>query len=244
MEKGKFQFTANQHALLFAWIAKAAIDRFGKEGKSAIGEGVIKYGKQRGKRMALRVKQDGAELNVPYYMAYGEWQAKPGDMDLKFFIKGDDLNMQAHKCPWYDEWREKDLLEYGRIYCKYVDEAIVEGYNPRLKLDVTKNRSEGAAFCDFWFRRASMTKEDFEKIKQRKEELGDKAIMPWDYHIGHLYKTMSDVIVGKFGEEGETVMEEALKVFEKYYGSVATEVIKGFSDTNFDEILHYEGIKS
>ncbi|NLZ51972.1 MAG: L-2-amino-thiazoline-4-carboxylic acid hydrolase [Thermoanaerobacteraceae bacterium] len=238
----KHEFTANQHALLFGWIAKEVIIRCGDEGKEALKLGVIKYGKQRGRRMAERVKADGFELSVPNYMAYGEWQAKQGDMDLRFAIQDKDLNMQAHKCPWYQEWKDNNLLEYAYIYCQYVDEAIVKGYNPNLKLDVPENRAEGAQFCDFWFRNANMTEKDFEYIKDTKEKLSGKAVMPWDYHIGHLYKTMEEVIVSKLKDKGKEAMKAAIDTFAKHFGQEAADIVLSFRDTDFNKMPKYEGI--
>ena len=195
---------------------------------------MVEYGRQRGKRMALRVKKDGKHIDISNYIAYGEWQARPGDMDTRLFIHGDDLNMQIHKCPWFEEWKKHDLLEYGRIYCQYIDEAIVEGYNSQMKLDVLQNRSAGADYCDFWFRKAGMTEEDFEKINKTKSKLGGKAIMPWDYHIAHLYKALEDVIIQELGERAKDAIKAALDMFAKNYGQESADIILSLKDTDFN----------
>lgn len=51
--------SASHHAILFAFIAKETISTFGEKGKEALTKGVIRYGNQRGRRMALRALADG-----------------------------------------------------------------------------------------------------------------------------------------------------------------------------------------
>jgi hypothetical protein len=61
-------FTAQHHALLFTSISKEVIDKIGeKNGEKLLGKAVMKYGQQRGKRMALRAKKNGHDLTIANY---------------------------------------------------------------------------------------------------------------------------------------------------------------------------------
>lgn len=51
--------SAKEHSVLFAFIVKNALDIIGREVEEAIENGVIKYGEQRGRRMAGRALKDG-----------------------------------------------------------------------------------------------------------------------------------------------------------------------------------------
>ena len=65
-------FSEAQHALLFAWISRAVMETVGEQkGQEAIRKAVLRYGTQRGKRMALRARANGDPLNMLNYMAYG-----------------------------------------------------------------------------------------------------------------------------------------------------------------------------
>lgn len=229
-------FTANDHAFLFGLIAKETIESCGEEGAKAVVEGIIKYGKERGNRMALRVKKDGGDLDLVNYIAYSEWEAKEGDMDVRVHEINPDYHMEVYKCPWYEEWNKNNLMKYACLYCRYVDEAIVEGFNKSLALDVLKNRADGGECCDFWFRNVKLSKEDLDKINKKKDALDGKAIMPWDYHIGHIYKTMSQVVEEKLGYAGKKAVDKALKCFEERYGKEAINIIFSFKDIDFNII--------
>ena len=52
------------HAMMFAFLAKRAIETCGEEGKQAILDGVTVYGKERGARMAARAIAHGDPLNT------------------------------------------------------------------------------------------------------------------------------------------------------------------------------------
>lgn len=47
------------HAMMFAFLAKRAIETCGEEGKQAILDGMTVYGKERGARMAARAIAHG-----------------------------------------------------------------------------------------------------------------------------------------------------------------------------------------
>ena len=42
---------------------------------------------------------------------------------------------------------------------------------------------------------------------KKKIKPGRQAIMPWEYHAGHLYKTMGEVIKQALGDKADEIME-------------------------------------
>ena len=147
-------FTATHHALLFAWISRAVINAVGEEkGEGIIRKAVVKYGMQRGKRMAMRAKANGAE------------------------------------------------------------------------------------FCDFTFKDANLTAYNMIGLVFKKMiKPGKKAIMPWEYYAGHLYKTIGEVITDELGEQAEKIMTASLKDFTDKYGKPAGEIVKSYENTDFDKL--------
>ena len=60
--------------------------------------------------------------------------------------------------------------------------------------------------------------------------------MPWSYHLGHLYKTLSQVFVEEMGTEGQEAAEAALAEFAAAYGQQAADIVAGHLETDFDRL--------
>ncbi|MDU2066406.1 MAG: L-2-amino-thiazoline-4-carboxylic acid hydrolase [Sporomusaceae bacterium] len=231
------QLDARSHAYLFGAIAKNVIDTFGEAGIEAVGNGVVHYGRQRGKRMALRAQADGVELTALNYIAYGEWSAREGEMDFSVPTKDPDIQFFIKKCPWHDLWQEEGWLEaYGYLYCKYVDVAIAAGYNPELVFDIVECRGLGDPVCDMRLLQANVSSMEEEKFAERVRLLGNKVKMPWNYHCGHLFKALWEVVIARFGYSGFQAMQESLDLFAKRYGAEAVEQILEFMNQDFNDL--------
>ncbi len=232
------KFTAQHHAMLFTNIAKEVIEKIGEEnGKKLIGRAVRKYGRQRGKRMALRAHKNGHALSVANYFAYGEWEVPKDEMDFKLIEKNPDARLNIFKCPWHSVWKENNLLEYGKYFCQEIDAALVNGFNPDLEIKVNSTQTNGGELCEFVFKNAEL---NFLKIiglaYKKKINPGAAAIMPWEYHTGHLFKTLGEVIKQELGAEAEIIMENALTNFSNFSSKDHIEIIKKYLDINFDKL--------
>jgi hypothetical protein len=211
--------------MLFAWIARAVIARAGAEkGEAVMRQAVRRYGEERGQRMALRAEADGEQLSMANYLAYGEWSADPEEIEQVMVEEGAVVRMTVHKCPWHAAWTENDLMTYGRLYCLEIDEALVRGFNPALKLDVNATQTNEGKPCEFVF-----------------HELEDKGprrgrVMPWAYHVGHLYKTVGDVVVEELEAAGGEAVSEALTAFAERYGEEAAQVVLRYEDVDFGRL--------
>jgi len=58
--------TIEHHAVMFALLAKHAIEISGEKGKEAILAGMTRYGNERGRRMALNALERGDKLTARY----------------------------------------------------------------------------------------------------------------------------------------------------------------------------------
>lgn len=218
-------FTARHHALLFAWMARALIARVGAEkGEAVMRQAVRRYGEERGHRMALRAEADGERLSMVNYLAYGEWSADAGEIEQAIAEEGADVRMTVHRCPWHAAWVENNLMRYGRLYCLEIDEALVRGFNATLRLDVARTRPNDGESCEFVFR----------EVDGRGPRRG--RVMPWAYHVGHLYKTVGKVMAQEVGTAGREVATEALEAFAERYGEEAAEVVLGYADVGFGQL--------
>ncbi len=240
MEKGNLDinFTERHHALLFSFMAKSVIQKTGEtNGEPVIRKAVRKYGEQRGKRMALRAKKYGHDLTMDNYFAYSEWEVPKHVMDFKMIQKNPHARLNIHKCPWYVTWKENDLLGFGQYYCKEIDAALIRGFNPTLVLVVNSTLTNDNAPCDFVFKDAGFS---FLKLLglayKKKIRPGKKAIMSWEYHTGHLYNTMADVIEQECGEKTDEIIADALNDFALFFDENHIRAIKKYHDTDFEQL--------
>jgi hypothetical protein len=215
-------FSATHHALLFAWISRALFQRVDEEtAEIAIRKAVRRYGEQRGKRMALRAEADGHALSMAAYRAYGEWVVEPDEMASRSVEQFGDVTTHVHRCSWYTAWTENGLSRYGRYYCLEIDRALVRGFNSALCLEVNRTQPGEGDYCEFVYRDVG-------------EAIPDPAAtMPWEYHAGHMYKTMGEVLAEELGSMGSVVIGQAMDWFTERYGVQAVRQITAYQDVDF-----------
>ena len=189
--------------------------------------GVRSYGEQRGHRMALRAEADGWPLDMNAYRAYGEWRAPEGSTAAELVREAPDPVQHVLECPWHRAWVDEGLMPYGRLYCLEVDHALARGFGPDTRLGVNSIKSSGDDCCEFVYHGA-----DLESRVQPKGQ----TVMPWEYHLGHLYKTMTEVLVEEMGEAGEEASREALDGFAARYGRDAARMVEVSAEADFDRL--------
>ena len=96
------------HAMMFAFLSKHAIRLCGNRGKDAILDAMTKYGKERGRRMALNAQTHGDPLNTMTNQAYGEW--KPDyDGQMQFGTLRTEPTLQTYNAPGVKPGRSTTL---------------------------------------------------------------------------------------------------------------------------------------
>ena len=167
--------------------------------------------------MALRAVADGRELSFRTYLTYAEWRHAQElariPSRVETLATSPDLHRHVMTCPWHEAWRDAGLLSYGRHYCRHIDRALVRGFDAGLVLQVGETLSGGGTRCDFSFRKADLSSEDLAAITAESLELAPRTVMPWGYHLGHLYKTMGESIAAETGAMGELLVSDGFKAF-------------------------------
>lgn len=207
------------HAILFALLSKYAIEACGERGKDAILKGVNVYGNERGQRMAKRAIANGDALDdIVNFFAYTEWQPYPGQMEVEIAKNKLTFVQKYSKCAWCTAWKKYNLLEYGKYYCVSIDNAVLAGFNPTLKLTVHSNLSWGALYCDFdW--EISLTEADEKRLATKKAELGKSCVKDFNYHTAHVLSSFKKTIEAELGEAGGTIVKRALDEYINLFGS-------------------------
>ncbi|MBN1690704.1 MAG: L-2-amino-thiazoline-4-carboxylic acid hydrolase [Dehalococcoidia bacterium] len=120
-------------AALFAYVAKAIINEIGPEkGEALLRQAIEDFGRARGRRIAATVKDLGQPLTIKSWLIYSDIDS--GNFDPHPDLDNNDLVVKAGECTFWNTAREFGMGDYAKIYCKYVDYAILEGYNPDAKL--------------------------------------------------------------------------------------------------------------
>lgn len=171
------------HALLYALIAKYCIDTYGREtGEELIRDITVSYGKQRGARMRAKTEEEHEAADISAYLIHGEWKGEPGENISEMVYGSDSTESHVTKCAWCDTWRRYGLLEYGKYYCRYIDQALCEGFAGSFSLNIPSTLSGGDDMCRFiWTEKA-----DAERVAARRSEIGNKYILPFDFHCEEL----------------------------------------------------------
>lgn len=224
--------------MLFAYIAKEAIDAFGEAGRAAVIRGVERYGYQRGRRMALRAQMDGSPLDALSYDLYGEWECFPGQVECAAVKEEGRFCLRYSRCPWYTEWKHFGMLEYGRCYCDHVDMAILKGFGISNGA-LTGSRVDGCGTCDLVFTGEGCTGAAYERYEAQKAQLEERAKMPWAYHVGHLYQALRDEIEGSFHKEGLRALRRALKSYGLQFGENAKHLVLEYAGLDYDALPAY-----
>jgi len=131
---------------LFCTIAEEIISKFGDDGKEAIASSVKKFGEERGRRIAKLVRSLGKELTLKNFFIYSDLE---GGETAKYKIKIVDgkVEIVIRECVFFNGCKEWDKLDYGIIYCEYIDKSIMKAYNPALKFEHSSLLTKGDNRC-------------------------------------------------------------------------------------------------
>lgn len=221
-------------AMMFAFLSRAAIEAKGDAGREAIQAGMIRYGRERGARMAARASENGDPVALWTNQAYGEW--KPDyEEQMEFGMLRSEPTYQTYiaKCAWCDAWKKYDILEYGREYCVHVDEAVYEGFDCGAACTALSTAmSWGGERCDFdWG--LPLSKEELGMIKDKKAELAGSAMRDFDFHTAHIYNAISETLVEHFDLDAKPIIQRAVADYIELFGEDAYDVLMEFDASEF-----------
>lgn len=211
------QFTIEHHAVMYAYLAGEAM-RYGTAGRCALAKATVRYGNERGKRMAEYAKQENLPCNMLSYSVLKEWRPTgDGQMISGETIRSPEFVTTVKRCEWVEAWKKYDLLPYGNYYCRYVDEAIVKGFNEELHLEIAGLQSLGDPVCVFnWGYERNDTAEKV--LTQMRDAVSDKYVKDFAFHTAHLFGTVTSVLMQELGDCGMEIGENAMKQFKDMFG--------------------------
>jgi hypothetical protein len=134
---------------LFSFTAKAVIEELGsKKGEALLKKAIEEFGRARGRRIAAIVKDLGKPLTLKNLLTYGDMDPRNSNPRPADIVDGDFI-MKTGKCILWDTAGEFGLRDFSQFFCKYDDEAVIEGYNPDIKLIKDYRYQTGEEHCMF-----------------------------------------------------------------------------------------------
>lgn len=219
MENEPVTCKIEHHAMMFAFLAKHAIELCGEKGKEAILTAMTVYGKERGARMAANALAHGDELTTMTNQAYGEWKPDyDGQMEFGQLRTEPSLRTYISKCAWCDAWKKHNITEYGKYYCVNVDNAVYQGFRSDFVCTpTTTSLSWGGERCEFdWGH--PLSPEEVKELAEKKKALGSTCMKDFNFHTAHLKYTLSRTLTDILGNDGKKAVDLAIKEYADTFG--------------------------
>ncbi|HVN24570.1 MAG TPA: L-2-amino-thiazoline-4-carboxylic acid hydrolase [Syntrophorhabdales bacterium] len=132
-------------ALIAAPIIKAFVEEFGKEKTLEVAGRVIKaLARQMGQRLATMTGGNTLEHFAKAAAIFGQGP----DYEETIEATPRKLSTNVFRCKYAEMYRRHGLEDVGYLLSCGRDFALMEGFNPRIKLTRTQTVMEGAPFCD------------------------------------------------------------------------------------------------
>ncbi len=224
----------DDHAMLYAYLVKNAEMVCGEQGLDASVKGTILYGRERGLRMAMRCRADGKPLTPRNYLIYGEWvdDRKWSELSsggLKPYV------LNFNRCGWSDTWQKNGMEKYGAIYCTWIDQELVRGFNPDNSLRIDCTRPQGADKCSFGFIGADFdSDQDFKKDGEIKASLRARTVKDFLYHTAHLLSALRRTYLVELGlVNAERIVGQALTDYADQFGREKANAVQAEAKQDF-----------
>lgn len=136
-------------ALIAAPLIKAFIEEFDRERTLEVTRRVIaSLASESGKLLAVVAGGNTLEhldKSIPLF-------SQGGALELEVLDRGDTkLSFNVTRCRYAEMYKEHGLEEFGYLLSCGRDFAMIEGFNPKIKLRRTQTIMQGAEHCDFRF---------------------------------------------------------------------------------------------
>lgn len=136
-------------ANIVAPMIKSFIKEFGREKTLEVVKRVVQsLARESGGRLASYLKGN----NLADFAEGLKLWAKDGALQIKVLERTETtFSFNVSRCMYAEMYTKLGISELGYILSCSRDFAMIEGFNPKIKLDRKNTIMEGAAYCDFRF---------------------------------------------------------------------------------------------
>jgi hypothetical protein len=130
-------------------LIRAFIGEVGEErALEIVREVIVSLAKENGETLRGLAGGDGLEDFAKGMARWSRDDAVTSDL-LEF--TPEKISMNTTRCRYAEMYRELGMADLGFTLSCARDFALVEGFNPKIKLERTQTIMEGADYCDFRF---------------------------------------------------------------------------------------------
>ena len=116
---------------LYYFVARRVIEDLGEAGERAVRRGLREFGLARGAAIRAEVEAAGEEVNLSNFLKHYNLPMRRAWRGLSS-VTATRRDNTVTRCPFADQWLQRDGASIGQAYCEEVDPAIREGYSPEL----------------------------------------------------------------------------------------------------------------
>ena len=140
-------------ARILAPVLAALGQEFGQERVlEIVRRTIIEIARQQGAQLAAQM--GGCSLQH-FAESLAAWK-KNDAMHLEVLVQDDQrFEFNVTRCRYADMYQALGIPELGAVLSCNRDHALIQGFNPDIRLERTQTIMEGAPYCDFRFRRSS-----------------------------------------------------------------------------------------
>ncbi|MCG7335005.1 L-2-amino-thiazoline-4-carboxylic acid hydrolase [Sporosarcina sp. ACRSM] len=121
-------------AKLFAQIAKAIVERYGKEeGEKAMMDSVGAFGEERGRDIARRAAAVGKPNTMDHYLSNYD-MGRSDLFEYETLFHPTEIEQTFTKCAFAEQWKKDGMEDFGILYCHMIDPSIAKGFNPNFEV--------------------------------------------------------------------------------------------------------------
>ena len=133
-------------AVLHYCLSKEVIDTFGDAGEAAVRRAVLKYGRERGRKIRKEVLARKLPLTVENLSKFYDLPLPLAWRSGVVRAEKNYLEKKVTYCPFAEEWKRLKAEKHGLIYCEQ-DLSMRKGYNPDLDVKQFTNVLSAEPHC-------------------------------------------------------------------------------------------------
>lgn len=228
-------FYIDDHAVLFGLIAKFSEDALVEKGLETCKNGVAIMARERGLRSAKRCIANGDELTIKNYLLYAELFDSEGWNKTRVDEYSPIYQTSVVRCGWHDTWKKYGFEKYGSIYCAVIDQNILYGFNPKLRLKMDKVLAAGDDCCSFrWINCSFDDKAELDDIMKKRMHNLPSITKNFLYQTGHLLSVLQRTLYLEHGlVAGNTIIDNSLEEYAKIFSKEKADLIRAEAEKNF-----------
>lgn len=213
-------YTAEHHAVLYALISRQLRSFIPdpEEYNEVIRSFTVTHGLRRGRYRREFADQNGLAPDMVTYRALAEWEIDNSGVSKEFVQRFPYEIVKNLTCPWHEAWKKYDLMEEGHNYCKYIDAALLRGFNEDLRMQLLSVHTDGVSdCCEFHWLDYEASEENQKRMAELRAKFQGQVVLSWERMMLLLVEDMRTVCSRVLGDRMESMECAIYRSFETIF---------------------------